>query len=444
MRKNKKQRRVMFLLILILGITIGFALLSTTLYINGTANIKSNTWNIHWDSNSIEETTGSITATTPASVTDQEEKNISFAVEFELPGDFYEFSADAVNEGTIDGKIEDVHITFYQADGVTPYDENNPLPSEIVYSFTHADGTAVGQNEVIRHGESISYKFRVGFNSQSTSLPSTAVVVKPDIEITPVQHKEECTAPVSFSEDSWETIACNVRKGNTSAYNVGDTKTVSIYGTKTVRIANKSTPNECKQAGFSQTACGFVVEFQDVISGYIMNPEANPQGVIESNNTINGVKSKGGWEYSMMRDYVNNNIFSYLPSDLKSVIVDTTVVSSHNDQDTDNFTTTDKLYLLATHEIWTDDDGDTNIGLDKYDSAYNNTRQLDYYASKGVVTNNGTTHSWANKNGNPDSWWLRSAYGDSSTSFYYVGYGGAPNNRPSVSSLGIAPAFRIG
>ena len=39
MRKNKKQRRVMLLLILILSITIGFALLSTTLKINGSASI---------------------------------------------------------------------------------------------------------------------------------------------------------------------------------------------------------------------------------------------------------------------------------------------------------------------------------------------------------------------------------------------------------------------
>ena len=194
MRKNKKQRRVMFLLILILSITIGFALLSTTLFINGTANIKSNTWNIHWDSDSIEETTGSVTATTPASVTDAEEKNISFAVEFELPGDFYEFSADAVNEGSIDGKIENISIKFYEADGTTEIDKDD-LPEEITYSLTHKDGTAIAENEVIAHGGTISYKFRIGYNSETTTLPTEPIVVKPDIEITPVQHKEETSSP---------------------------------------------------------------------------------------------------------------------------------------------------------------------------------------------------------------------------------------------------------
>ena len=438
MRKNKKQRKIYLYLLIILGITIGFALLSTTLFINGTANIKSNTWNIHWDSDSIEETTGSVTATTPASVTDAEEKNISFAVEFELPGDFYEFSADAVNEGSIDGKIETISIKFYEADGTTEIDKDD-LPEEITYSLTHKDGTAIAENEVIAHGGTISYKFRIGFNSEITTLPSNNIIVKPDIEITPVQHKEKCATPVSFSEDSWETIACNVRAGNTSAYNVGDTKSVMAFGPKTVRIANKSTPAECKQPGFSQTACGFVIEFEANLHSYPMNPEANPDGVIESNNQYNGVKSKGGWKYSMMRDYLNTTAFTYLPSDLQSVIVDTTVVSSHNDQDTENFVTTDKLYLLATHEIWNEGELN-NYGIDVYDSAYNNTRQLDYYKS---IVDSGIT-SLPDKSGSPSSWWLRSAYGDSSTSFYYVGYGGSLNNRPSVTSLGISPAFKIG
>ena len=441
MRKNKKQRRVMLLLILILGITIGFALLSTTLKINGNAGIKGNTWNIHWDDTSVNVATGSVEAEEPEVSTAVSSKDtVSFDVELELPGDFFEFEIDAVNEGSIDGALdlEENWITY------KINDQSASLPGYMDFSVTYDDDTTPTSGNVLKAGESKTYKVRVEFKSSVEELPENPEPITIEVELPYIQHKDTCASPVSFSTDSWETIACNVRKGNTSAYNVGDTKTVSIYGTKTVRVANKSTPNECKQAGFSQTACGFVVEFSDVISGYIMNPEANPQGVIESNNTINGVKSKGGWEYSMMRDYLNTNIFSYLPSDLKEVIVSTTVVSSHNDQDPDNFTTTDKLYLLATHEVWTDDDGDTNVGLDKYDSAYSNTRQLDYYAAKGVVTNDGTTHSWANKNGNPDSWWLRSAYGDSSTSFYYVGYGGAPNNRPSVSSLGIAPAFKVG
>ena len=82
MRKNKKNKKLLLILI-ILGITVGFALLSTTLNIIGTAGINKNTWDIHWNEESIVETQGSVTAINPASVTDTEKKNISFEVELE-------------------------------------------------------------------------------------------------------------------------------------------------------------------------------------------------------------------------------------------------------------------------------------------------------------------------------------------------------------------------
>ena len=80
------------------------------------------------------------------------------------------------------------------------------------------------------------------------------------------------------------TIITNVQSGNTDNYNVGDEKEITLtgFGTFTVRIANKSTPAECNQDGFSQSACGFVIEFKDIITTYNMN-------LMDSNY--------GGWEY---------------------------------------------------------------------------------------------------------------------------------------------------
>ena len=84
---------------------------------------------------------------------------------------------------------------------------------------------------------------------------------------------------VSFAEDSWKTIAAIVKSVKVDQYyNVGDEKEVTVEGytngseqTFTVRIANISTPSECGAEGFSQTACGFVIEFVDII---IMNSTA--------------------------------------------------------------------------------------------------------------------------------------------------------------------------
>ena len=232
-----------------------------------------------------------------------------------------------------------------------------------------------------------------------------------------------------FELDSWTTIATNVRNGNTGDYNVGDTKEVNLgttYGTHTLRIANTTTPSECSTSGFSQTACGFVLEFADIITTYEMN---------DTDTNI------GGWPASSMYDFVNYDIYNSLPSDLKSTIIDTTVVSSHGSTNGENFTSIDKLYLLSLKEVYSD--WSTN-SYSSYDSAKDLTRTLDYYINKNVTSSDNsetikkykTTDSW---------WWLREAHSNYDHSFFIV-----PTDDYSYLSTyantsgGVSPAFRIG
>ena len=154
---------------------------------------------------------------------------------------------------------------------------------------------------------------------------------------------------VSFAEDSWETIAAIVKSGKADQYyNVGDTKEVALDGyangsesTFTVRIANVETPAECATEGFSQTACGFVVEFVDIITEHGMNLE----------NT-----SMGGWPSSEMRRFVNSDIYNALPKELRDIIIETNVVSGYDAEDYATLNSTDKIYLLALEEITLFDD----------------------------------------------------------------------------------------
>ena len=140
-----------------------------------------------------------------------------------------------------------------------------------------------------------------------------------------------------------------------------------------------------------------------------------------------------------MRTFVNNDIYNSLPADLKSVIIDTIVVSSHGSEDSSNFTSTDKLYLLSTAELWAQG---TSSKINN-DSARSATRQLDYYKNLGVTTTNrsaavkksGTTASY---------WWLRSANSRVSTGFYRVGTSGEWSNYFASYAYGVSPAFRIG
>ena len=104
-----------------------------------------------------------------------------------------------------------------------------------------------------------------------------------------MQGEEICNidAPTgAFAEDSWATIKVNA---SDTKYHLGDMKCVNLNGyTSTnnngcdggflVRIANKSTPSECSTEDFSETACGFVVEFVDIIDMHVMNPSGRYTG----------------------------------------------------------------------------------------------------------------------------------------------------------------------
>ena len=232
--------------------------------------------------------------------------------------------------------------------------------------------------------------------------------------------KENIPDPVSFTSDSWKTIAANVRAGNTSKYNVGDTKEVDLgsLGTHTVRISNMSA---CTNGETSETACGFVVEFADIITKQKFNSAKT---------------SVGGWKDSELRTYVNGTIYNVLPSELQNVISLTKVISGHGSTTGEtNFETQDKLYLLNAQEVWNGNLFDTSVGT---------SRQLDYYKNKGVTTDN---YAGAIKqyNGSNLDWWLRSArrYG---TTYFLT----AENSGSGLSSFdnannsnGVSPAFRI-
>ena len=114
--------------------------------------------------------------------------------------------------------------------------------------------------------------------------------------------------PSTFGTDDWATIVNSVKAGNTNHYKVGDTKIVNLgtYGTHTIRVSNTTTPSECSNTNFSQSACGFVLEFEDIITTHVINTTSS---------------NKNGWPASSMRTFVNNDIYNALPADLRNGII---------------------------------------------------------------------------------------------------------------------------
>ena len=128
------------------------------------------------------------------------------------------------------------------------------------------------------------------------------------------------STPKSFETDSWDTIICAAKSGNTSAYRIGDEREIDMgtFGKHKVRLANKTTDDYCTNENNSESACGFVIEFADIITKHQMDKAFSLAGGISA-----------GWSVSSMRTYINSEIYNTIPSNIRQNIIDTRIVSNY-------------------------------------------------------------------------------------------------------------------
>ncbi len=297
------------------------------------------------------------------------------------------------------------------------FDSSNKI--SYVVTFMNTDNKTVLESRKVSSGSTLgntpNNKIYVNKKDGTGTEYDSSYIVNEDIMLYYLK--------LNFSTDSWDTIVTNVQNGRGEHYVVGDVKEVDLgtYGTHTLRLANTSTPGECSRAGFSQTACGFVLEFADIITEHAMN------------DTDTNVR---GWPATSMKTFVNNNIYNAIPSEIKNAIIDTTVVSGHGSTSGEaNFTSTDKLYSLAPKEIY------TNFSS-SWDTAKDLTRTLDYYKAQGVTTSS-CSGAIKKKGTNVADLWLRTAYFNGTSNFLIVDSGGSYGAINASNTLGVAPAFRL-
>ena len=469
--KNKDNSKISLITLLIVScvaLSIGYSTLSTTLKINGVANVDGMSFKIEFQNLSEASLTGSAVKITDPVISEDKTELKSYNVNFLDPGDSISYTFQIANNGTINAKLSEIVKDTISCEGYgngqqATIDANN-VCANLEYTLKYANAEKhyndnnlnvsmsndIEVNDVLNAGDVkdmiLTLKYKSPVDGATIEEPQDDVSISGlGISLTYSQVKtptigsntpvvpDEPINTVSFAEDSWNTIAKAVKAGKTEKYKVGDTKEVDLgtYGKHMVRISNMSTPSECNQNEFSQSACGFVVEFTDIVTTYNMNPSGEYKGT-----TYNSGWNKDGWPKSQMKTFIDNDIYNSLPEDLKSVIITTETVSGHGGEDTNNFTSTDKLYLLSTAEVWAQ--GTSN--LINYDSARDKTRQLDYYT--GVTTD---AHDITIKKyqGEVTKWWLRSATSNHNDFFFDVDTTGDWNANASSNTNGVSPAFRL-
>ncbi len=234
----KKKMDIMYILLLIVlaSIGTGYAYIKSDLNINGTANVTAANWDVHFENLNV--TAGSVAASTPADITD--DTTVEFAATLEEPNDYYEFTVDVVNGGSMDAMINNLSISPTLTTAQKKYLE---------YNVTYSDGMPLENKQELKQGITETLKVRFSYieNEDKTDYPieDQSFTIEFSVNYTQADGTEiPVSHPVSFANDSWSTIVAAVQSGNTSNYNVGDTKTINMgtFGTHTLRIANKSTP----------------------------------------------------------------------------------------------------------------------------------------------------------------------------------------------------------
>lgn len=150
--EKKKVITILLLLIVVLGMAIGYAALSQTLNITGTAHIASD-WNIKIINATRSSGSGATDKPSSPSFT---ATTATFDVELANPGATATYTITIKNEGMIPARLNSVN-------GVTEANATNP--TEIQFA------TNANVSDVLLAGETVNYTVTVTWDSESEEIP---------------------------------------------------------------------------------------------------------------------------------------------------------------------------------------------------------------------------------------------------------------------------------
>ena len=189
MRKRKRQKKkyfVQFLIILIIFISLGFALLRADLKIVGIYKVNQANWDIHFDN--LQVTEGSVSLSegdSAATINPTATTSVNYSITLKKPGQYYEFTVDVVNNSSFDANVETVTSTL---NGVEITSEN-PLPNYLYYSVSYEDGAKIRERQLLAKNTRDTYKVRIEFyeDINQNDLPASLQTLSLSFQVTYVQ-----------------------------------------------------------------------------------------------------------------------------------------------------------------------------------------------------------------------------------------------------------------
>lgn len=179
MKDNKKVLYGLVALALVLsvvGISVGFASMSTTLTINGTTTVTPASWKIKFANLQQSELTGDAEVVTAPQITSDTHIG-NYAVKLTKPGDSVVYTFDVENEGTLDAQL--ATYTFatptITGTGDTAAADATIVTDNLVYTLTYDDGAAISTGATLASGGKASFKLTISYPATATTLPAATV-----------------------------------------------------------------------------------------------------------------------------------------------------------------------------------------------------------------------------------------------------------------------------
>ena len=256
----EKERRtkalvIVVLLVVIAGLTIAFAALSTTLNINGTAYLDAAKWGIRFENLSSPTRVGEATTTGTAKIEETKAAEITdMNVSLSIPGDKIVYTVDLVNKGTINAKIDNI--------------EKTQLTSEqqryLTFKVTDKDGREVSEGDILSAGETKKITITIEFIKDLTKedLPKQTSTISLSYKLNFVQTDDKTTSGSQGGNEKTYAVGDEFCLENECFYVIKDN------GTTVSALAKQNVNTETSRQDSNANNLRFAYDTYDENNGY--------------------------------------------------------------------------------------------------------------------------------------------------------------------------------
>lgn len=169
------------ILILVFSIFTAHALLSHTFIISGVTEIKNNTWDIHFENVKVKESSAVVSV---QPTLDNDSLSLDFNVSLNEPGDYYEFTVEVHNDGTIDAMLDSFVFTPELTEAQKKY---------LTFEIKYQNGEPLESKQLLSIGEAVNIKIRLEYKKdlQKEDLPTTKESLNLKFDLNYVQADDE-------------------------------------------------------------------------------------------------------------------------------------------------------------------------------------------------------------------------------------------------------------